>query len=238
MPPLFDLMSVAVPLGPMADILWDKIPPLSLIIVVSGALALPGTSSARPGQLWEHHTCIKTTSSGLSDGDDPRLHSDATARPSQANTGKAITELRRLSGLTWDQLGQLFEVSRRSVFFWASGKPLSAPHEERLLCVLDIVRAADRGDAQRNRAMLFEARDGQTPFDLLTSQHFDDARTRLGPGPGRRPTPSRPLDATGRAARQPLPPATLVDARHDRVHRDIGRAIAVRTVRDTRREGD
>ena len=30
---------------------------------------------------------------------------------------RAISELRRISGLTWEQLGQLFEVSRRSVHF-------------------------------------------------------------------------------------------------------------------------
>ena len=35
--------------------------------------------------------------------------------------GTAIGELRRLSGLTWDQLARLFNVSRRSLHFWASG---------------------------------------------------------------------------------------------------------------------
>ena len=37
----------------------------------------------------------------------------------------AIAELRRLSGLTWDQLARLFNVSRRALHFWASGKPMT-----------------------------------------------------------------------------------------------------------------
>lgn len=39
------------------------------------------------------------------------------------------------------------------------------------------------------------------------------------------------LSAAAKATRKPLPPEDLIDARHDRVHRDRGRFRAARTVR-------
>ena len=63
---------------------------------------------------------------------DVLLHSQRTDQTSAgvsvssiAPSGAAIGELRRLSGLTWDQLARLFNLSRRSLHFWASGKPMA-----------------------------------------------------------------------------------------------------------------
>ncbi|WP_419950972.1 helix-turn-helix domain-containing protein [Candidatus Palauibacter sp.] len=78
-------------------------------------------------------------------------------------TRAAVSELRRISGLTWEQLAELFGVSRRSVHCWASGKPLNAANHERLMRVLDVVRDADRGTAHSTRAALLEAREARPP---------------------------------------------------------------------------
>ena len=86
-------------------------------------------------------------------------------------TRRAISELRRISGLTWQQLGQLLGVSRRSVHYWASGKPLNAGNQKRLMRVLDIVRTAYRGSARGTRAALLDAGEGTTPLDMLTMTH-------------------------------------------------------------------
>ena len=150
-------------------------------------------------------------------------------------TRKAISELRRISGLTWEQLGQLFEVSRRSVHFWASGKLLNAGNEECLMRVLDVVRGADRGSARRTRAALFDTSAGTTPFDMLVAQRFDDARAALGRGQGRSAPKLAELSPSAKAARAPLPLEQLVDAKSERVHREPGRARAARTVRNKRR---
>ncbi len=138
-------------------------------------------------------------------------------------TRQAISDLRRISGLTWEQLAQLFEVSRRSVHFWASGKSRNATNERRLLRPLDIVKDADRGDARQNRIALFESSDGTTAFDLLVSQQFNDALAKLGRGRGRKERAQVELSSGAKAARRPLPPEELVDAMQDRVHHDIGR---------------
>ena len=211
----------------------ERVPPLS-VIVVSGALSVSGTSSAEPTRLWEapyvHES--EATASGLA----WEQHAEAAA--DAETTRQAVSELRRISGLTWEQLGELFDVSRRSVHFWASGKPLNASNEQRLMQMLDVVRAADRGDARSTRAALFEVQDGTTAFALLTAERFEEARGVLGTGTARVKPALAELSAAAKAARKPLPPEVLVDAQHDRVHQDRGRSRAARTVRNKRRGTD
>ena len=45
------------------------------------------------------------------------------------STAEAVMEIRRRSGLTWEELGDLFDVSRRSVHHWANGKSVTASHD-------------------------------------------------------------------------------------------------------------
>ena len=89
------------------------------VIMVSGALSIAGTSSAGPTRIWGapyvHET--DTTASPSRETVTTQIETETEA------TRKAVSELRRISGLTWEQLAWLFGVSRRSVHFWASGKP-------------------------------------------------------------------------------------------------------------------
>ena len=163
------------------------------------------------------------------------LGGSETSAPATESSARAICKLRLFGGLTWDQLARLFGVSRRAVHFWASGKPMNAGNEERLHRVLEIVLFIDRGNAQGNRAALFGAVDGKVPFDLLVDGLLEDARRLLGPGPGRRTLVLKPLSEEARAARRPPPPDVLADARHDRVHRDVGRSRVARTPGKRRR---
>ena len=152
-----------------------------------------------------------------------------------APTRQAISELRRISGFTWEQLGELFEVSRRSVHFWASGRPLSAANEGRLIRVLDVVNHADRGNARSTRRALLNSLDGPSPFDLLVAQRFDEARIALGRGIGRTAPARTELSSEAKAARRPLPPESLFGAEHDPVHLEPSRARIARTPRNKRR---
>lgn len=237
-PPIFesaraDVIPAATGLGGMRE----RVPPLS-VLVVSGALSVPGTSSAEPTRLWEapYVQEAEATASGLAW--EQHAEANANADAHAETTRLAISELRRTSGLTWEQLGELFGVSRRSVHFWASGKPLNAGNEQRLMEVLDVVRAADRGDARSTRAALVEIRGGTTAFALLTAQRFEEARGILGAGAKRTRPALAGLSAAAKAARKPLPPEERVDAQHDRVHRDRGRSRAARSVRNQRRGTD
>lgn len=206
-----------------------------LVIMVSGALSVPGTSSAGPARLWEApyvHRANATVCGSNRDLTGTRTGSEKEA------TRRAVSELRRISGLTWQQLGRLLGVSRRSVHYWASGEPLNAENRERLMQVLRIVRVADRGSARSTRAALLDGSKGTAPLDMLATRRFDDARMALGPGRPR-PVPALAgLSAEAKAARRPLPPEELYEAKTDRVHRELGRGRPAHVVRSARRESD
>ena len=149
--------------------------------------------------------------------------------------GSTIGELRRLSGLTWDQLARLFEVSRRSLHFWASGKPMTPANEEHLNRTLGVLRRIDRGSSAANRTLLLTAReDGILPFDLLVDGAYDRVVRLLGEGEQRKETRAPRPSAEARAARAPLPPDVLADASQDTIHRERG---TVRPAKSTRFRG-
>jgi DNA-binding transcriptional regulator YiaG len=158
-----------------------------------------------------------------------------TSLPAALSASRAIAELRRLSGLTWDQLARLFNVSRRSLHFWASGKPMAPSNEEHLQRLLAVVRKIDRGTATANRALLLAAReDGTFPFDMLAIGAYDRVLALLTTGEVRRVTPSG-LSEAERAARTPPRPEDRLGALQDRIHPSSGRLRAARSVNRHRR---
>jgi len=166
------------------------------------------------------------TGSGLATAVDPAQEPESTAR--------AVNELHRLTGLTWQQLSDLFHVARRSLHFWASGKPLNSRNEARLRRVLAAVRMADRGAASLNRAMLLQDRDGLVPFDLLARGQYEAFLDLVGTGPGRHELEPARRSEQARAARRPPPPDRLVGALQDRVHVEKGELLSSTPIRRSR----
>lgn len=208
--------SLLMPIGTSGDGTLQRA--RDFVIRISGALSLRSTTSAEPPR--EGLTgpvSAEQTSTGVAEA---------------TSTQAAIAELRRRSGLTWDQLARLFGVARRSVHFWASGKPLNATNEERLGRFLSVIRSIDRGTARETRAALMTAlSDGTIPFDLLAADRFGEALVRLGLGTQSAIPSLPPLSAAARASRVPVSPEDRVGALHDPVHHDVGRARAAKSVR-------
>lgn len=204
------------------------------LVIVGGLLSSPSTSSASQSYFEEasYLHAANSTTSGL----DSLTQIESQETREAEDTQRAISELRRISGLTWEQLAELFGVSRRSVHYWASGEQLNAPNEQHLLGVLSVVRWADRGSARHTRAALNSPHHGTTPLELLASRRFEEAREALGKGEGQPSKKQGELSAEAKAARKPLPPLELFDARHERIHSEPGRARAAKTVRNKRRE--
>ncbi len=138
----------------------------------------------------------------------------------------AVCELRRLSGLTWDQIAALMGVRRRSVHFWASGKELSARNQEHLHRVLAVVKSSYKGSgAETRRALLETDLDGTNPFDLIRSGDFEGARIRLGGREGAQALRSRSVADPGQGSMgRPAGPESLVGAQQDRIHKESGRS--------------
>lgn len=149
--------------------------------------------------------------------------------------GAAIGELHRLSGLTWDQLAQIFDVSRRALHFWASGKTMSASNHEQLQRVLGVVRQVDRGSAAANRALLLTVgADGIVPVDLLRRGEYDRLAQQLGRGRASRVRAPKVAPSV-MAARAPRPPAELVAAIDGPSPRRAGKLLAVKPIGDRRK---
>jgi transcriptional regulator with XRE-family HTH domain len=143
--------------------------------------------------------------------------------------GSLVMELRRRSGLTWEKLGELFGVDRRSVHNWASGRPMNAGNRERLGRILAMVRRLpEDSEAVRSWLLSPDAND-ELPFDLLRDGRYDEVA--LPPGPPAIPFERPKYTPEALRARAPLPPEVLVGAQQDSVHRDMKGGRPVRSVR-------
>ena len=199
-------------------------------------LHLPGTASHDVPMNSAALENSRRTTSGLP------VHlavSDNEPSNSTELTQETLSELRRLSGLTWDQLANLFQVSRRTLHFWASGQALSKAHEETLHRLVGTVRFIDRGSASLNRNLLLSPDDDfQLSIDLLAAGKYEEVKQRLGEGQALPKTQVAALSETAIASRLPPPPADLVDALQDPVHREVGRSKPAQVVRNRKHDAN
>jgi transcriptional regulator with XRE-family HTH domain len=87
-----------------------------------------------------------------------------------------IHEIRLLSGLTWQELAELFRVSRRSIHNWANGEPLKIENALAIDEVLRAVQGLRRASAAETRlALLTPLSSGTRALDLLAAKRWDDA---------------------------------------------------------------
>ena len=154
----------------------------------------------------------------------------------EQTSSRALSELRRISGLTWDQLARLFSVSRRSVHFWASGKPLSAPNEEHLYELHGVVQRIRRNSASETRSVLFQSSLGKIPFNLLADRKYQEVWELVGEGTFKTEPVRGELSKEAREARRPIAPKNLVSTDYTPVHLNKEQARAVRTLRTKQRK--
>lgn len=156
------------------------------------------------------------------------------AAPTSFMARDGIFELRRLTGLTWEELAALLSVTRRSLHLWANGGAINTVNERHVRDLLAAMRELDRGTARENRALLLAplSEAGSTVSDLLRGRHFADALKLVGRGRGRAAPPS----VTGEALWKPerLSVADRLGTSDERIHTDGGRALPRR--RGPRRE--
>lgn len=136
-----------------------------------------------------------------------------------------INVLRRLTGLNWEELTGLFNVSRRTLHSWASGKQLNSFKEEQLNLLLYTIRYIDRGSASLNRnLLLMPLRDGTVPYDLLVVGKYQEVKNLLGSGNAPQRPKLNPLSEDAVKLRTPISPENLVDALQEPIHREVGRS--------------
>ncbi|MEI6380669.1 MAG: XRE family transcriptional regulator [Cyanobacteriota bacterium ELA615] len=144
----------------------------------------------------------------------------------------ALSEVRKMSGLTWEQLTRIFKVSRRTLHFWASGQSLSRSNEEKLYRILKTIQCINRGTADLTRAALLNPnKDQQIPFDLLVEGRYQEVEELLGVGNAPHKKPQKPLSLEVQIARRPQKPEDLIDALNEPIHREVGRSRPAKAVR-------
>jgi DNA-binding transcriptional regulator YiaG len=197
---------------------------------IGASLYYSGTASSESILDWYLYVIEKQTASDIT-----FTYSLPVATESSQAT---INELKKLSGLTWEQLAKIFNVSRRSLHFWASGKPISPFNEEHLRRLFATIRYVNRGSADFNRSALLEPRHGSTiPLDLLIAGKYEEVKRLLGPGKAVEEKKLKPLSPEAAAARRPQPPEDLVGALHEPVHREVGRSRPAKTTRSRKGGG-
>jgi DNA-binding transcriptional regulator YiaG len=165
------------------------------------------------------------------------INASSCSSVSTDNSPKAIHELKKLSGLTWQQLARLFNVAPRSLHFWASGKPMSRLNEEYLHRLLGVMRYVNRGSAGGNRsALLSHNNNGECLLDLLVVGKLEEVKRILGRGTSTSKSELLPLSPEAMASRLPQRSKNLVDALPPPPHQHIGRSRAARSVRSRRVE--
>lgn len=154
-----------------------------------------------------------------------------------ARTGSAIAELRRISGLTWEQLAGMLQVSRRALHFWATDKQMHPANEQRLQRVLAVLRRIDRGFPAQNRTLLLAPLEGGViPYDLLRDARYEEVAERVGEGRSS-PRPHVPqMSAAEQARRRPPAPADLLGARQESLPTEPGRVVRTKPIRRPRRD--
>jgi hypothetical protein len=202
----------------------DSVTQRPTVVTVTIFPVLSGTATNEPISDQDLLRILERTTSGFP-------ISFPLANSAEANRS-TLNELRRLSGLTWEQLAKLFNVSRRSLHFWASGQPLSRFNEENLHRLLGTIRYINRGSASINHNLLLSSgQDGRLVFDLLIAGEHEAVKRILGPGNAPQKPQLVPLSEDASMSRMPPHPEDLVDALQEPIHREVGRSRPARAAR-------
>lgn len=122
-------------------------------------------------------------------------------------------ELRRISGLSWDELSKLLGTTRRALHLWISGKSLEKSDEVHLDSLLETIKFIDRGTASQTHSILFSPiADNSTPFDLLLQGYYQQIKDILGSIDLSQKPRTTPLSKESLRLRRPLDVETLVSA--------------------------
>lgn len=172
-------------------------------------LFLPATSTISARQVHERPASI------YADVTTARVPREAHHRPESArdlDASMAVAEIRRLSGLTIQQIANLLGVSRRTIHAWSSGQPLNAENHAKLLRVQELIRDVYRGTAASTRTALLRPIHGETAFDRIREGRYAEARELLTSSRGHRSRAIRRLPPSKKVLdeRRPLAPWILL----------------------------
>ena len=132
------------------------------------------------------------------------------------NPSNLILKLRKISGLTWEQLAKLFNTTRRSLHYWSNGNSMTDENYYKLINILAAIESCDTGTPRQNRRFLLTPIEGCIPFNLLEQERFDDFDQIKNYFNSNHIKPK--LSTAEIQARTPQPLDVLVNAKSERIH--------------------
>jgi hypothetical protein len=159
----------------------------------------------------------------------PQVRELPTESSIQSPVQALIEQVRKISGLTLEEISPLLGVSRRSLQHWLSGHQISARNEQRLRALADTLSSLPTtADPATSRHRLLQRKaDGVRAYDLLAEGQFSAAVELIT---GRGPTPGQFPPNAIKAPPSLLTPLTRMSTLHGGPSSLSGRV-------DTRRSG-
>jgi transcriptional regulator with XRE-family HTH domain len=86
-----------------------------------------------------------------------------------------LQKIKNSTGLSWRKIAELFSVSRRAVYDWLEGKPMSDQNYSKL-CKVEEALAHIKYNTpfQARSLLLFGNSAGATPYQLLKQERYDE----------------------------------------------------------------
>ena len=160
---------------------------------------------------------------------------DETGTQSEHSTSQAILEIRRRSGLTWELMSELFNVSRRTVHHWANGRVPNTLHEQNIRKTLVAIKHIDEGTQRATHDRLLSTSNGLSLFELLANRQYSEImRQTSGTSLASSPHARSPLSKDEQNRRRPTRPELLLGALQDRPVVPTKNARIVRPVKKSK----
>ena len=135
-----------------------------------------------------------------------------------------LGKLRILSGLSFEQLAIIFNMTVQEINFWISGKAQIESKEQQLQRLAQLFNKIDRGSVSDNKLLY-----NDIITNLLLIERYEEVFQLLGPGKQRKPViivSNETLEL-----RKPPTPEMLVGALQNNVSKEIGRFRPAKTVK-------
>jgi hypothetical protein len=101
-------------------------------------------------------------------------------QPQKEPHQEALEWIKVASGLSWENIGEMLDVSRQALVAWRRGEPIRREHLQRLLATREVLERAVRNNPRPTnlRAWLYTPRraDAKTPADLLKAGEIGRVR--------------------------------------------------------------
>lgn len=124
----------------------------------------------------------------------------ALRRPDQE-----LADIKRLSGLTWDQIAECLGVDRRSLHHWMKGQPVATENEKRLRGMATLVRRMPASAPADARALMMDTSSGSSMIEDLAAGADPAFMDPRAPAHDRRPAYVEAVRLLRAGELQPIP---------------------------------